>query len=34
MFYTRTLNIDRWTETVVRGRALSVMFNTISHARV
>jgi len=30
MFDTSTLNIDKQTETVVRRRALSVMFNMIS----
>jgi len=34
MLYTRTLNTDQQTVTVVRRRALSVMFNVICFARV
>jgi len=34
MLYTRTLNTDQWTETVVWRRALIVMLNVMCHARV
>ena len=34
MLYTRTLNTDQLTETVVQRRALNVMFNVMCYARM
>jgi len=34
MLYTRKLNTDQQTESLVRRRALSFMFNMISNVRV